>query len=211
MPRISAFQQHVEEYEAWFGEHLWVYQAELRAVKSLLPLQTRGLEIGLGSGRFAAPLDIRIGIEPSAQMGAIALERGVPVIQGIAEALPLKSGIFDFALMVTTICFVDNPQQSVREAYRVLRNGGHLVIGLVDRDSPIGQVYLEHKEESVFYREATFFNVREVLNMLKESGFGEFEFRQTIFGRLDEVKASEPVKLGYGDGSFVVVRGKAVK
>ena len=42
---------------------------------------------------------------------------------------------------------------------------------------------------------------------MKRAGFLALTFSQTIYHRLDEIKAVEPVKEGYGEGSFVVVRG----
>jgi hypothetical protein len=48
----------------------------------------------------------------------------------------------------------------------VLKPGGQAVVGLVDRDSPLGTKYQEHKTQHVFYREATFYSVAEVVSYL---------------------------------------------
>jgi ubiquinone/menaquinone biosynthesis C-methylase UbiE len=107
----------------------------LLAVRALLPWQGLGLEIGVGTGRFAAPLGIKVGVDPSMAMLAYAAERGVLGLQGTAVALPFKNAIFDFALVVTTICFVGDPVGMLVEARRVLKPGAPLVIGFVDRAS----------------------------------------------------------------------------
>ena len=52
IPKISPFQMHTGQYENWFAEHRWVYEAELRAVKALLPESGRGVEVGVGTDRF---------------------------------------------------------------------------------------------------------------------------------------------------------------
>src|SRR5512138_1468145 len=65
---INSFNNNVERYEAWFTENPFAYVSELHAVRALLP-QGSGLEIGVGTGRFAAPLGIRKGIEPSRPAG----------------------------------------------------------------------------------------------------------------------------------------------
>ncbi|MDP2815381.1 MAG: hypothetical protein Q8O19_01725, partial [Rectinemataceae bacterium] len=61
----SPFEQYVREYEQWFVDHHWVYQAEIKAMQALLPSTGSGLEIGVGTGRFAGSLGIHMGLEPS--------------------------------------------------------------------------------------------------------------------------------------------------
>lgn len=208
MPKILPFQKYTARYEKWFEDNQWVYQAELKAVKCLMPAGQYGLEVGVGTGRFAGPLGITIGVEPSSQMGDIAQKRGIKVLHGVAEKLPFKNSIFEFVLMVTTICFVDDINKSFEEAFRVLVKGGYLIIGLVDRNSPIGQIYFRHQNNNVFYKEATFYSVEEVLEIMKKTGFDDFSFCQTIFRNLTEINEHETIKPGYGEGSFVVIRGK---
>jgi len=105
MARIEPFEKHPLRYEQWFDKHKFAYESELQAIRKLLPQGGNGLEIGVGSGRFAVPLGIKLGIEPSSKMMQIALRRGIEVIGGVAESLPFRNLQFDFALMVTTICF----------------------------------------------------------------------------------------------------------
>jgi hypothetical protein len=88
MPKISPFEKYAEQYEDWFEKNRWVYEAELRAVKAMLPPGGHGVEIGVGTGRFAEPLGIKIGVEPSKRMREIAQKRGIKVLDGVAEKLP---------------------------------------------------------------------------------------------------------------------------
>ena len=98
---VEPFEQYTGNYEDWFERNTFAYEAELHAVRVLFPKRGTGLEIGVGTGRFAAPLGIRIGIEPAKAMRKVAQERGLEVIDGVAEALPFQGEQFDFALMVT--------------------------------------------------------------------------------------------------------------
>jgi len=207
MAKIGPFEKHADRYEEWFVKNPFAYQSELQAIKVLLPLYGVGIEIGVGSGRFAALLGIKLGVEPSEAMRKMASERGIEVIDGVAEDLPFENGRFHFALMVTTICFLDDIQAAFEEACRVLKPGGFLIVGFVDRESPLGQSYLRRAKQNLFYREATFYSLKEVVSYMKKSGFGRFAFTQTIFKDLEKIEAPEPVKEGYGEGSFVVVRG----
>jgi len=208
MPRISPFEKYAEQYEEWFVENRWVYEAELRAVKAMLPVGGHGVEIGVGSGRFAEPLGIKIGVEPSKRMREIAQKRGIQVLDGVAEEVPFDDSQFDFVLMVTTVCFVDDIRKALLEAHRVLSHGGFLIIGFVDRNSMVGQAYLNRKEENVFYKDATFFSVDELVKIMDHAGFTDLTFKQTIFKGLSETTRDEPVKPGHGEGSFVVIRGR---
>jgi len=210
MPKIKPFDNYHEEYEYWFEQNKYAYESELKAVSYFIPEAGEGVEIGSGTGRFAIPLGIQEGIEPSYSMRKLAHKAGMESIFGLAEFLPLEDETFDVALMVTTICFVDHPQQSVNEMYRILKPGGLAVIGFVDKNSPIGQVYQENKHKSKFYREAQFFSAEEVKQLLIRAGFENLEFVQTLFGKLDEVQSVQDYKPGYGEGSFVVVKGKKV-
>ena len=207
MPRVKSFEMSVKRYEEWFERNRNAYESELQAVKTLLPEKGAGIEIGVGTARFAAPLGIAIGIEPSKAMGEVACKRGIEVIEAVGEHLPLADSQFDFILMVTTICFLDDIAASFKEAYRVLKPKGAFVIGFVDRDSPLGKKYQKHKDENVFYKEATFYSVDEVISYLKKAGFKDFALVQTIFKDLKETDGIQPIKESYGEGSFVVVRG----
>lgn len=208
MPRISPFEKYAEQYENWFDKNYHTYEAELRAVKAMIPSVGRGLEVGVGTGRFAGPLGIKDGVEPSKHMRDLAQKRGIQAVDGVAEDLPYDDLQFDFVLMVTTVCFVDDILKALTEAYRILLNNGVLIVGFVDRESKIGQLYLKQQKESLFYKDATFFSVPELVEYLVRAGFEDLTFNQTIFKNLDETNEDEPVKPGYGDGSFVVIRGR---
>jgi len=207
MAKIEPFERHKVKYEEWFGKNIFAYKSELQAVRYLLPKRKNGVEIGVGTGRFAVPLGIRVGIEPSKVMREVAQEKGISVIDGVAEALPFEDCLFDFALMVTTVCFVDDIEASFKEAFRVIKPNGFFINGFVDRNSSLGKFYQQHKERNVFYKIATFYSVDEIISYLKKAGFRNLTFAQTIFHTLEEIKEVETIKEGYGEGSFVVVSG----
>ncbi len=144
MPIIRPFEDHHLRYEAWFNKHQAAYISELLALRPFVPWQGLGIEIGVGSARFAAPLGVKIGIDPSTAMLEHASAKGIKVVHGTAENLPFAAHSFDYTLIVTTICFVDSPNRMLSEAHRVLKSGGRLVIGFIDRNSSIGQHYLAH-------------------------------------------------------------------
>ena len=208
MAKTKPFDEYFEDYEKWFDFNKYAYQSEINAIHHFIPEEGKGIEIGIGSGLFAKPLGMTNGIEPSPQMRLIAEERGLNVYDGIAENVPLEDKTFDYALFVTTICFVDDIDKSLKEIMRILKPEGRIIIGFVDKNSPIGKVYQANKQFSTFYREASFYTAVEVKNHLEDTGFRNIEFVQTLFGELKTINEVQDYKQGYGEGSFVVVKAE---
>ncbi|NPA52622.1 MAG: class I SAM-dependent methyltransferase [Aquificae bacterium] len=209
MPKIEPFERFTNRYDIWFKKHKYAYLSQLKAVDRLLPKdREKCIEIGVGTGRFAKPLGIKYGLEPSPKMTKLAKKRGLTVYKGVAEDLPFGDKTFDCILIVTTICFVDDVKKSLEEAYRVLTEEGYIVIGFIDKNSKLGRYYQSIKEENPFYKEANFVTPKELISVLSEVGFKQFDIVQTIFKDLENIEQIEPIKEGYGKGSFVVIRAK---
>jgi len=206
MARTAPFERHHERYDQWFGRHRAAYHSELLALRALVPTRGFGLEVGVGSGRFAAPLGISTGIDPAGAVLRYAAYRGVRVARAVAEALPFRPALFDYALVVTTICFVDDAPAMLAELHRVLRADGVLCVGFVDRDSALGRFYLSQRADNVFYRDAVFYASADVDGLVREAGFRDLRWVQTLLGPLDAMTEIEPVRDGHGTGGFVVVR-----
>jgi len=205
VPNTIPFDTYCEAYDDWFEKNRDVYEVELEAVRQLLPpTGAQGVEIGVGTGKFAVPLGVKLGVEPSESMARKARQQGVTVYSGVAEALPFSDGAFAFVLMVTTICFFDDVARSFAEAFRVLKTGGCIVVAFLDRGSELGRRYHEKRAESRFYRDATFFSTPEVLGFLKKAGFGHEEIRQALIPG----EPIQTIRAGFGAGAFVVIRSE---
>jgi ubiquinone/menaquinone biosynthesis C-methylase UbiE len=209
MPKTEVFDKYYKDYDNWFFKNELAYEAELNLIRKLIP-KGKGLEVGVGTGRFAIPFGIQEGVEPSDKMAEIAKEKGIRVVKGVAENLPYDDNRFDFVLLVTTICFVDDPLKTLKEARRVTKSDGYIIIGFVDRESLIGQEYEKSKNQSKFYSPAIFYSSIEIEALLKKSGFIQIESYQTLFNPLGAIKEIEPVLKGYGKGAFIGMRAKKV-
>ena len=208
MVKSKAFDDFSLEYDKWFENHEIEYEQELKAIRKLIPKSGKGVEIGAGTGRFSKPLGVSLGIEPSKAMRDIAISRGVNVVAGTAESLPLDDGMYDYALLVTTVCFLDTPEIAFREVYRILKAGGFIIVGLIDRDSKLGRKYEEKKSENKFYKDANFHSVHEIQSELNKAGFSNIKCVQAVLpGDIDEKQKLE-VKQNYGEGSFAVLRAQ---
>ncbi|MBN1794010.1 MAG: class I SAM-dependent methyltransferase [Candidatus Omnitrophica bacterium] len=203
MPGI--FNRYYQRYDAWYEKNTFAYLSELAALKKAIPREGMGIEIGVGTGRFAAPLGISIGIDPSQKMIAIARQRGVHVCLGKGEQLPFKRSGFDYAALIMTLCFAADPLEVLRETNRVLQKDGRIVVAIIDKYSFLGEKYQQKK--GIFYEEARFFGVEELTHLLVKTGFESFFYYQTLFHAPDTLGEIERPKKGFGDGGFVVISG----
>ncbi|MGA7876474.1 MAG: class I SAM-dependent methyltransferase [Desulfoferrobacter sp.] len=202
----AAFDKDHSRYETWFERHQKAYYAELLAVRAFLPYYGLCIEIGVGTGRFGGPLGIRVGLDPSAPMLRYAEKRGILCVQGVAEALPFRDSLFNCALVVTTICFVDDSKALFSEAYRILKPRACLIVGFIDRNSPLGKLYQSARAENIFYRDATFYSPDEVEKLLSDAGFLGQVWGQTLFQPLEGMREIEPLREGLSEGAFVIVK-----
>ena len=205
MAKTGAFDTQVDRYEGWFEKNSLAYRSQVEAVRSVLPAG-KGVEVGVGTGRFAEPLGIKLGVDPSGSMREVARDKGIDVVPGVAEDLPFPDESQDFVLMVTVICFFDDVTEAFKEARRILKPGGSLVVAFIDRDTPTGRIYEANKHDSAFYQEATFYSAAQVKAMLENVGFASTKFIQTIFGDPRELTELDPVREGFGEGVFCVAQ-----
>lgn len=206
--RVSVFDKNVEEYDRWYDENERAYQTELEVLRRFIPREGRGLEVGVGTGRFGGPLGVDAGIDPAPNMLAIARERGIKAEVGTAENIPFEDETFDYVLMVTVDPFLEDIGAALREIRRVLKPEGTIIVGMLDRDSPFGKILQEIRDEDKFFRFAQFSAAGEMIDRLRAAGFGAIRSAQTLLGdRLDTEDAYE-IREGYGEGAFVVLSGK---
>lgn len=81
---------------------------------------------------------------------------------------------------------------------------------MIDKSSSLGKKYQERKDDNPFYRSAHFHDVEEIKFFLRNAGFKNFSFWQTLLKPKEEV-IEEPLE-GYGKGGFVVIKAyKSIK
>lgn len=107
------------------------------------------LDIGCGNGlltlelaRAVGPDGKIVGLDPSEDMRAAAIARCnefdcVDVLEADAFQMPLDEATVDKAASVQVFEYVDDLPAASKEAYRVLRRGGRLVVGDLHWDSLI--------------------------------------------------------------------------
>ena len=203
---FEVFDKYADRYDSWYTRHRITAENEAMCLKGLR-LRGLGVDIGAGTGFFTKILGA-IALEPSRQMVSRAKEKGLESIRGVGEYIPVKSDILDYALMVVTLCFLEDPMKALRETWRILKNGGILALCIVPRGSKWGRFYESRRAESPFYRMAKFYTVEEVIGMLRDTGFKVESIRATLsYGPLDEARVETPVER-YSDRGFVCISAR---
>jgi tRNA-Thr(GGU) m(6)t(6)A37 methyltransferase TsaA len=197
---ILHFQKTWKTYDEWYDHHRALYESELAALKKVVPSGV-GLEIGVGTGRFAAPLRVRFGLDPAGNMLRLAKKRGIRVVQGLGESLPFKAEACVFIQIVVVFEFL-----FLKEAARTLKKNGALILGFIDKDSSWGRYYARDPSPRLYFHPPS---RRDILDILKEIGMELQATYQTLFQPPPDISLREVPKGGWGEGGFVVF--KAVK
>ncbi|MCK5806545.1 MAG: class I SAM-dependent methyltransferase, partial [Lentisphaeria bacterium] len=111
-PGWQPFEQLAERYDAWFDTERGarVFRVEAQCIGDLLVDRPRPwLEVGVGTGRFAAMLHVDEGVDPSSAVLRFASQRGIRTSVGKAEDLPYADHRFGAVVLVVTICFLKDP------------------------------------------------------------------------------------------------------
>lgn len=198
----TVFESQASEYDLWFDNHPELFQNECKVLLKAIP-NGMGVEIGVGTGRFAEALKIPVGVEPAHAMAQMAIARGINVVKATAEELPFHGQSFDFALMVTTVCFLNDVSKAFSEAHRVLKKNGNFIIGMIDRESYLGMKYETQKTTNPWYRDAYFHSVKEITDILEQADFTCFEYWQTLLSKDEKIEEPQP---GFGLGGFIVIK-----
>lgn len=135
-------------------------EIEVQAIRELVALTGRRvLEVGCGSGRVSAGLapsaQIFIGVDPDAAAIAQAA-RAVPAAifqTGTGEALPFADASFDVVLFTLSLHH-QSPAQALREAARVLRPAGHVLVIEPVATSAAQQVFNLFEDETLVLAQA---------------------------------------------------------
>ena len=180
----QVFDRLHHKYDDWFDKSPGkeIFKLELECLREAFRGSGRpSLEIGVGTGRFAEKLMIDFGVDPSEEMLKKASERGIEVVEAIAEELPFPSNFFSAVAIILTLCFLDDHSKALRESFRILTKGGILLLGIVPRESNWGRFYLEKKKGHPFYSLAHLHTTQESISLSKEAGFELESISSTLF------------------------------
>lgn len=177
--------EHARNYDEWFATEIgrFIDMLESNTALDLLEPQ-RGMKIldaGCGTGNFCIKL-ARLGctvtgVDISPDMLTIARSKyshglAIDYLETDLKHLPFSDASFDGVLSMAVFEFVEEIDQVYRELYRVLKPGGKLLIGTINKDSSWGQFYLQNaraNEHSIFNK--AFLHQLDELKALNPSDF----------------------------------------
>ena len=125
-------------------------EVELSIARRLVARDGEVLDVGAGTGRFAATVagesSRTVALDPSSRMLSISAAKGdqsdpfkqVSYVIGDGAFLPFTSGSFDAVISVKVLSHFGDIDPFVSEMSRVLRSGGQLI---VDVSTPLAELY----------------------------------------------------------------------
>jgi ubiquinone/menaquinone biosynthesis C-methylase UbiE len=205
----NVFEREAKRYDAWYETTMGnaLFEAELETFRPLIAGYTAtGVEVGTGTGRFAERLGIPYGIDPARAPLEIAQQRGVAGIAANGEQLPFRDGVFSSVTFIFTLCFVEDAVSVVREAARVVRPDGLVLIGVVPGDGPLGHHYQQlGKQGHRIYRIARFLDRAALATVIDQAGLRTVQARSALINVVDGEIVPDAVLDGdHPDAGFLV-------
>jgi ubiquinone/menaquinone biosynthesis C-methylase UbiE len=191
----QAFGAIAHLYDSWYHTPVgcYVWSVEIEAIQALLPDSISGvvLEVGVGTGMMVDILQNHsrqfVGVDVAWQMLGIAYQKFVEsenlhLVQSDGLHLPFRKECIDFALAMTVLEFVPDPDQTLTEIHQCLQPMGYLLLGILTSTNLWA---LERRIRSFIqpdvFRYARFPNPWEVIRLLKRNGFSKVQYRGSVY------------------------------
>ena len=174
-------------YDAWYRtpRGRWIGDIEYRLLRRQLALRPDEsiLDVGCGTGYFSRRLVqdghrvVGVDLDPAAAAYARA-SRTPPLSAVVANmtALPFADRSFDCVIAVTSLCFVADETQALKEILRVARR--RFGLGLLNRDSLL---YRAKSRDAGGYAGARWHNSDSVAALLRDLPVRDLRLATAIF------------------------------
>lgn len=185
-----------KEYDAWYETPLGRLsdRFEKELVFSLIEAKPGEaiLDVGCGTGTYTIELARRGlkagGIDSSEEMLAWAKEKArrkdleTTFQRADAMNLPFPESSFEVVISTGLLCFLVEPEKALIEMHRVLKPGGRLIIGTLNRWSPWALFRrIKGMFKETIYNQARFISPTELEGLIRRAGFEVRETRTCLF------------------------------
>ena len=166
----------LEDSHFWFVGKRFFIETYLDKIKSR---RSYILDVGSGAGgttKFLHKYGKVTGLEKNSFVRSLANKRGLKIIKGEAEKLPFKKNTFDLVTIFDVLYHKDigNINQVLKEAYRVLRLSGYVLI----TDSALNFLKGSHSNPT---KEKRRFTTVELEKILYKNGFVTIRYSYIFF------------------------------
>lgn len=226
------FDRFAEKYDSWFLKNANVLASEAALVAYFLRPEEKILSVGCGSGLFEHILKteygitVTEGIEPSADMAEIARARGMNVEICTAEEYDPKGKVYDTILYNGCPGYITDLDKALANSNAALRKGGKVILIDIPKESSYGIMYNLAKTLGTWDHpllegilppnpypielaaKACWRTTAEKVVSLEKTGFGKFEYAQTLMTHpvYSDDKVEQPAS-GYDRGDYVAICG----
>jgi SAM-dependent methyltransferase len=181
---LDATEFHSEESQ--LSEKSPQKHEQWKIVSKLVPSSGLLLDVGCYNGSISQYLHgiEYMGVDVNRRAVEEARRKGIDVLLASCDFLPFKNELFDACSLIEVIEHLYFPGKAVKEAYRILKPGGKLIVGtpnlanFIDRvNLLIGENIVPGLEQSQHVR---FFTWKSLNSFLRRNGF-ELEERRTWY------------------------------
>ncbi len=150
------------------------------------------LDIGCGDGAYSllawrhgarvTAIDTSDAMLEAARVRTLVEGATIDFVHASAERLPFAAESFDVVFMVTLLCLLNDASLAIREAHRVLRPGGRLIVGELGSYSlwALKRRFSGWLGNS-FWRKAHFWTAHQLHELLTKEGFRVESTRGSIY------------------------------
>ncbi len=211
------YNQIAGSYDQWYATPLGKQIDEWEKKLFLLHLEklaTRNiLEIGAGTGHWTQFLSSNgftvTGIDVAEKMLEQAHKKNIPnaSFQAVsAEELPFDNASIENVIAITSLEFIENQEKAVSEIFRVLKPGGHFIIGGLNAQASLQK----SRQSDPVFKNARFFTPKSLFQLLEKFGTPTVEgcvYMPNPQAELEEIINTEniaPINLLNIYGNFLV-------
>lgn len=193
---MKNFSSLAPTYDAWYSTPLGSLcdKLEKDTVFSLADVKEGELvlDVSCGTGNYSLELKRRgarvIGLDVSSEMLSIAKEKAereglkIDFVRADAAMPPFKDNPFDLITSILILEFADKQDKMIEAWKNLLRPGGRIVIGFLNRYSLWA---LKRRLKAIFkesiWRKARFYSADEMQKLISYAGLRSIESREVIY------------------------------